>query len=52
MRSLKSTDGLIRRSGVIEVIEEVQNLWILSAPVIPEYNRPGLHYKYTTQRLN
>lgn len=35
MRSLKSTGGLTRGSGMTE---DMRNLWTLSAPVTSEYN--------------
>ena len=55
MRSLKSTGGLTRGSGMTE---DMRNLWTLPAPVTSEYNR-AMHdftdLTYTTSpqhRLN
>ena len=54
MRSLKSTGGLTRGSGMTE---DMRNLWTSSAPATSEYNiagfhKPNLYYKFTTQRFN
>ena len=55
MRSLKSTGGLTRGSGMTE---DIRNLWTLSAPVTSEYNiamqdfTKPIYYKSATQRLN